>query len=214
MTDNPIGGIQGISQGKLIQEAAPAQKLEPKARAFKPEAAEKPALGDRVHFSDDVKEPEHASSLNIDALKGNIADIKQKIGAKPSGQDATATLVNDAWAVQMEKSGLNRTKARDEGLGLTPGMNQGSTLTSSGAIDSKDPGMAPGGVFSSRRSSPGVHQPGGGVTSTGMVKMETDYAQALKKGDSIAPQAEDMVLQNLASQGAGTKPIASLLGLS
>jgi hypothetical protein len=47
-----------------------------------------------------------------------------------------------------------------------------------------------------------------------MVKMETDYAQALKKGDSIAPQAEDMVLQNLASQGAGTKPIASLLGLS
>lgn len=215
MSDDSIKGIQGIGKKQVASEAAAVSHLGGVGKPRQAEVAGRAAQGqgDRVQFSDEIREPEQGKPLNLDALKENIAGIKEKIGAKPSGEDATSGLINDAFTVQMERNGLGGAKPPVEGLGLNPGMNGGSTFGSGGVQEGLDPGMKSGGVFSSRRTNTEGYQPGGDTASPDMVKMQVNYAKALKNGDHISPEGEGMVLQNLADSGKGDKPIKALLGM-
>lgn len=213
MSDNIINGIQGLGKKKQIQQAS---QLMPhgvnRIQQQAPQVNQAPR-GDQVNISDEVRENDKLNPVNVDALKDSIASIKNQIAAKPSGKDATPDLVNDAFAVQMERNGLSGAKAPTEGLGLKPGMHSGSVIGANGIQGGPEKGMGSGGVYSSRRSNSQGYQPGGGTATPNMVKMETDYAGAIKEGARISPEGEDMVLQNMANSGVGAQPIRSMLGI-
>ncbi len=214
MSDNIINGLNEIGKDKKIQQLS---HLMPHgiSQQFKqpPIPIHQAIRGDHVNISDEVKENEKTSSINIDALKDSISSIKQQLNTGLSNKDATPGLVNDAFSVQMERNGLQGAKAPVKNLGMKPGMHNGSVIGNKGIQEGPEPGMKGGAVYSSRRSNTLGYQPGGGLASPNMIKMQTDYAGALKEGAHISPEGEGMVLQNMANAGINAHPIRAMLGL-
>lgn len=215
MAEDYIQGIKGLGKKKRIQEAsgiqhAGALKKPAQLQQFQP----RQPRGDQVNFSDEVKEPQKGKTVNLDALKQNISDIKSQLGAKPSGKDASAGLVNDALTVQMEKNGLQAAKPPVENLGMKSGIHAGATIGAKGIQGGIKAGMKTGGVYSSKKVNDVGHNPGGGKATPNMVKMETNYAGALKNGHKISGEAEDLVLRNMANSGIGAHPIKHMMGMT
>jgi hypothetical protein len=168
---------------------------------------------DSISFSDEVKEPSGNEGVNLDALKGEIAGIKEQLGAKPSGTDASSGLVNDAMSVQMERNGMHGAKPQEQTLGFNPGMHSGGAIGAEGIQSGFESGMQSGGAFSSRHSSEVGHEAGGGVTTPKMAKLQTNYADSLKSGHSVNPGAENMVLNTFANSGTSAEPLKAMLGM-
>lgn len=171
--------------------------------------------GDSVQLSDEIKQTQNVSRVgNVDNLKNEINGIQEQLKVKPSGQDASSGLVNDVMSVQMEKNGLQAAQPHaGQKLGMDPGMHNGGVSGVNGIQSGMEKGMKVGGAFSSRYSSQTGHQPGGGTATPKMVKLQTDYAGAMKAGHGINPQVNNMVMNTFADSGKTANPIRSMLGV-
>ncbi len=203
MKDNFIRGIDTNIDISHIKRAYGIGRV-------KSEPLEGKIKEDRVYLSDEVKGKGSADTSNVDYIKEAILKIKEKAGSPSSGEDVSFSLIKDAMAVQMEKNGVG---VGTDQVGLKPGVFNGGVLTSKNFTGSYKQGVKEGGVFSSRRESRVGYQPGGGTASPNMVKLQVSYAKAIKQGNSISQEAEEMVLKTLSSSKAGEKPIKALLGM-
>lgn len=209
MAEDAIGSIKGVGKKKKVQELSHLKRGE----AFKAAPKVGEVKGDSIQFSDEVGQLEADNSVNFDTLKDSIANLKEQVAAKPSGHDASSGLVNDALAVQMEKNGLQAAKSTPHLLGLSPGVKEAGVYSTRGIQGGLKKGMQAGGSFSSRRSSNQVYQPGGGTATPNMVKLQTNYADAIKKGHQVSPESNRMVIETFANAGKTEKPLRSMLGL-
>ncbi|MCE1245195.1 MAG: hypothetical protein LWY06_00980 [Firmicutes bacterium] len=218
MSDNySIGAIRGSSlkrneqvQASSMEGIKPGFQTQQNSQASPVQAQR----GDSISFSDEVKEPGNNEGVNLDALKGEIAGIKNQLNVQPSGNDASGGLVNDAMSVQMERNGLGAVnKPQEQTLGFTPGMQGGGAIGAEGIQSGFESGMKAGGAFSSRQTSEVGHEAGGGLTTPKMAKLQTNYADALKSGHSVNSGAENMVLNTFADSGKNADPIKAMLGM-
>jgi len=207
-----VGGVgKRDKKARESMGASAAAKPQFQASAVQ-QGAQTARQGDSVQLSEEVKEASGAGSSNVNAIKGGIANIKNQLAVKPSGEDASAGLVNGSMSVQMERNGLQGATPPQQNLGVTPGLHNGGTMGVKGIQNGMEPGMKAGGVHSSRRAPSVGHQSGGGTATPKMVKLQTDFAKALKAGHGINPQANNMVANTFASSGKSVKPLNAMLG--
>ncbi len=171
--------------------------------------------GDSVQLSDEIKQTQNVGRVgNVDNLKNEISGMRDQMNVKPSGKDASSGLVNDVMKVQMERNGLQGAQPHaQQNLGMNPGMHNGGVMGVNGIQSGMEKGMKVGGNFSSRHASQTGHQPGGGRATPNMVKLQTDYAGAMKAGHGINPQVNNMVMNTFADSGKTANPIRSMMGV-
>lgn len=214
MRDNIIGSVNRIGgEQSQISDINKVGRLQPSLQAEKTESTIRAGSEDSVYLSAESREKDSDKAGNFEALKSSICSIKEQLQAQPSGNDATSGLINTSMTARMEKNRQGNAKPSARELGFEAGTHGVGTFSSRGLQDGYDTGMQKGGTFSSRHVNPYGAQPGGGTASPNMVKLQTDYSQALKNGDTISPAAENSVLSTFADAGKNEKPIKSLLGI-
>jgi len=162
------------------------------------------AKADQVSISDELNEE-----------KAGAATASSQIIPSPNTgqQNWDDRLMQDCFAVQREKQiGAAGVNINNFITGITPGMQAGGVFNSVVGLQAGLPaGMQAGGIFYSSATQSLGYQPGGGLQSPAVIKLEMDYTQAMQSKIPLKPETCKIVQKTLADSGVERNPFQSML---